>query len=161
MPAMRTRRFGARGPDVPVIGFGTWNMEQDDRRSAIAAIRRALDLGMVHVDTAELYGSGQVERIVGEAIAGRRDQVFLVSKVLPRNASYAGTIKACEASLGRLGTDHLDAYLLHWREDKPLAETFRAFEALREQGKIRAWGVSNFDDADLDESLALLGARQR
>ncbi|TMQ10046.1 MAG: aldo/keto reductase [Deltaproteobacteria bacterium] len=157
---MRMRAFGAGGPQVPVIGIGTWNMEDDDRRSAIAAIRRALDLGMVHVDTAELYGAGRVERLVGEAIAGRRDQVFLVSKVLPRNASYAGTIKACEASLARLGTDHLDAYLLHWREDKPLAETFRAFETLRAQGKIRAWGVSNFDHADLAESLALLAGQR-
>lgn len=154
---MRARRFGASGPDVPVIGIGTWNMEHDDRRSAIAAIRRALDLGMVHVDTAELYGAGQVERMVGEAIAGRRDQVFLVSKVLPRNATYAGTLEACEASLRRLGTDHLDAYLLHWREDGPLDETFRAFETLVAQGKIRRWGVSNFDDADLAEALALVG----
>src|SRR6185369_15015609 len=127
---MEKRRFGPLDVEVPVIGIGTWNMELDDRGAAIAAIRRALDLGMVHVDTAELYGSGQVERMVGEAIAGRRDQVFLVSKVLPRNATYAGTIKACEASLRRLGTDHLDAYLLHWREDTPLAETFHAFEAL-------------------------------
>lgn len=140
-----------------MIGIGTWNMEQDDRRSAIAAIRRALELGMVHVDTAELYGAGRVEQMVGEAIAGRRDHVFLVSKVLPRNASYAGTIRACEASLQRLGTDRLDGYLLHWREDLPLAETFRAFEALREQGKILRWGVSNFDDTDLDEALAIVG----
>src|SRR5215510_7523601 len=117
---MRTRRFGAAGPEVPVIGIGTWNMERDDRSSAIAAIRRALELGMVHVDTAEMYGSGQVERLVGEAIAGRRDQVFLVSKVLPSNASRAGTIQACEASLRRLGTDRLDSYLLHWRGDRPL-----------------------------------------
>src|ERR1041385_9040936 len=96
---MRTRRFGASGPEIPVIGIGTWNMERDDKKAAIAAIRRAIDLGMIHVDTAELYGSGQVERMVAEAIAGRRDQVFLVSKVLPKNATYAGTIKACEASL--------------------------------------------------------------
>jgi diketogulonate reductase-like aldo/keto reductase len=154
---MRTRRFGASGPEIPVIGIGTWNMERDDKKAAIAAIRRALDLGMVHVDTAEMYGAGKVERMVGEAIAGRRDQVFLVSKVLPRNATYAGTIKACEASLRRLGTDHLDAYLLHWRDDTPLAETFRAFEALVAQGKIRRWGVSNFDDQDLAEALALVG----
>ena len=159
MPAMRARRFGP-GPDVPVIGIGTWNMELDDRGAAIAAIRRALDLGMVHVDTAELYGAGVVERMVGEAIAGRRDQVFLVSKVLPRHASYAGTIKACEASLERLGTDHLDAYLLHWREELPLAEAFRAFDELVRQGKIRRWGVSNFDDADLEEALALVGPRR-
>jgi diketogulonate reductase-like aldo/keto reductase len=154
---MRGRPFGPTRASVPVIGIGTWNMERDDRKGAIAAIRRAIELGMVHVDTAELYGSGKVESLVGEAIAGLRDQIFLVSKVLPRNASYAGTLRACEASLERLGTDHLDGYLLHWREDLPLAETFRAFEALREQGKIRAWGVSNFDDSDLAEALAIVG----
>lgn len=155
---MRTRPFGPTGSAIPVFGIGTWNMERDDRSASIAAIRRAIELGMVHVDTAELYGDGKVETTVGEAIAGLRDRVFLVSKVLPRNASYAGTVKACEASLRRLGTDHLDAYLLHWREDLPLADTFRAFETLREQGKIRAWGVSNFDDADLAEAHALVGA---
>ncbi|HEX3474085.1 MAG TPA: aldo/keto reductase [Kofleriaceae bacterium] len=157
---MHARRFGSAGPEVPVFGIGTWNMEHDDRGAAIAAIRRALDLGMVHVDTAELYGSGKVERMVGEAIAGRRDQVFLVSKVVPRHATHAGTIQACEASLARLGTDHLDAYLLHWREELPLAETFRAFDDLVRQGKIRRWGVSNFDDADLAEALALVGPRR-
>jgi diketogulonate reductase-like aldo/keto reductase len=154
---MRGRQFGPTGGSVPVIGIGTWNMEQDDPSSAIAAIRRAVELGMVHVDTAEMYGSGAVETLVGEAIAGVRDRVFLVSKVLPRHASYAQTLRACEASLERLGTDHLDAYLLHWREDQPLAETFRAFETLREQGKIGAWGVSNFDDDDLREALAIAG----
>ncbi|HSR99927.1 MAG TPA: aldo/keto reductase, partial [Kofleriaceae bacterium] len=154
---MRGRPFGTTGSSVPVIGIGTWNLEQDDPSSAIAAIRRAVELGMVHVDTAEMYGSGAVETLVGEAIAGVRDRVFLVSKVLPRHASYAQTLRACEASLERLGTDHLDAYLLHWREDQPLAETFRAFETLREQGKIRAWGVSNFDDDDLREALAIAG----
>jgi diketogulonate reductase-like aldo/keto reductase len=142
---------------VPVIGIGTWNMEGDDRKGAIAAIRRAIEIGMVHVDTAELYGSGKVESLVGEAIKGVRDQIYLVSKVLPRNASYAGTLRACEASLARLGTDHLDCYLLHWRESLPLADTFRAFETLCEQGKIRAWGVSNFDDDDLAEALAIAG----
>jgi diketogulonate reductase-like aldo/keto reductase len=154
---MRGRQFGPTGGNVPVFGIGTWNMEQDDPSSAIAAIRRAVELGMVHVDTAEMYGSGAVETLVGEAIAGVRDRVFLVSKVLPRHASYAQTLRACEASLERLGTDHLDAYLLHWREDQPLAETFRAFETLREQGKIRAWGVSNFDDDDLREAHAIAG----
>src|SRR5689334_7619458 len=154
---MRGRQFGTTGGSVPVIGIGTWNMEQDDPSSAIAAIRRAVELGMVHVDTAEMYGSGAVETLVGEAIAGVRDRVFLVSKVLPRHASYAQTLRTCEARLERLGTDHLDAYLLHWREDQPLAETFRAFETLREQGKIRAWGVSNFDDDDLREALAIAG----
>src|SRR5277367_5582045 len=107
---------------------------------------------MTHVDTAEMYGSGRVESIVGQAIAGRRDGVFLVSKVLPGNATYEGTLRACEQSLERLGTDRLDLYLLHWRGDLPLAETFRAFEQLKQQGKIRAWGVSNFDDADLEDA---------
>ncbi len=155
---MRVRSFGPTGSSIPVFGIGTWNMERDDRAGAIAAIRRAVALGMVHVDTAELYGSGSVETLVGEAIAGLRDRIYLVSKVLPRNASRAGTLRACEASLRRLRTDHLDCYLLHWREDLPLAETFRAFETLREQGKIRAWGVSNFDDDDLAEAYQLVGA---
>jgi diketogulonate reductase-like aldo/keto reductase len=154
---MRVRPLGSAGLSIPVLGIGTWNMERDDRPGAIAAIRRAIALDMVHVDTAELYGSGTVETLVGEATAGLRDQIFLVSKVLPQNASYAGTLRACEASLRRLGTDHLDCYLLHWREELPLAETFRAFETLREQGKIRAWGVSNFDDDDLAEAEALVG----
>ena len=149
---MQTRPFGPLRIEVPVIGLGTWHLEHDERAHAIAAIHRAIALGMTHIDTAEMYGSGQVEALVGEALAGRRDQVFLVSKVLPRHASYEGTLRACEGSLRRLGTDHLDLYLLHWREDEPLAETFRAFEKLREQGKIRAWGVSNFDDGDLDEA---------
>ncbi|HEU0030888.1 MAG TPA: aldo/keto reductase [Kofleriaceae bacterium] len=154
---MQTRPFGPLPIQVPVLGIGTWNMERDDRAQAIAAIRRALELGMTHVDTAEMYGSGKVEQLVGEAIAGQRDRVFLVSKVLPRNATYDGTIRACEASLRRLGTDRLDVYLLHWREDLPLEPTFRAFEALQQQGKIRAFGVSNFDDADLDEAEQLVG----
>jgi diketogulonate reductase-like aldo/keto reductase len=154
---MRVRQLGSAGSSVPVLGIGTWNMERDDRKSAVLAIRRGIELGMVHVDTAELYGSGKVEVLVGEAISGQRDRVFLASKVLPRNASYAGTLKACDASLRRLGTDHLDCYLLHWRDDTPLAETFRAFEKLREQGKILAWGVSNFDDDDLAEAYQLVG----
>lgn len=148
---MRTRPFGPLGISVPAIGLGTWNMERDDRRAAIAAIHRALDLGMTHVDTAEMYGSGEVETLVGEALAGRRDRVFLVTKVLPQHATYAGTIRACEASLKRLRTDHVDLYLLHWREDLPLAATVRAFEELKAQGKIKAWGVSNFDDRELAE----------
>lgn len=154
---MQARPFGPTGSSVPVLGIGTWNMEGDDRGAAIAAIRRAIELGMVHVDTAEMYGSGTVETMVGEALSGLRDRVYLVSKVLPRNASHAGTLRACEASLRRLRTDHLDCYLLHWREDRPLDETFRAFEELCEQGKIRSWGVSNFDDADLAEAHALVG----
>jgi diketogulonate reductase-like aldo/keto reductase len=154
---MQLRQLGSQGPAVPVFGIGTWNMELDDRRAAIAAIRRAIELGLTHVDTAEMYGRGEVETLVGEAIAGQRDRVFLVSKLLPNHATYAGTLRACEASLRRLGTDHLDGYLLHWRDQLPLAETFRAFEALRDQGKIRAWGVSNFDDADLDEAFRIAG----
>jgi diketogulonate reductase-like aldo/keto reductase len=140
-----------------VIGIGTWQMERDDPKQAVAAIRRALELGMTHVDTAELYGHGRVEELVAEAITGQRDHVFLASKVLPNNASYAGTLRACEASLQRLRTDHLDLYMLHWRGDHPLEETFRAFEELQTQGKIRAYGVSNFDDEDLAEALGIVG----
>jgi diketogulonate reductase-like aldo/keto reductase len=147
---MQTRPFGTLG-EVPVIGLGTWMMERDDRSAAIDAIRRATEIGMTHIDTAEMYGSGEVERMVGEAIHRLRDRVFLVSKVLPQNASYDGTLRACEGSLRRLDTDRLDVYLLHWRGRHPLADTVRAFEKLRDQGKIRAWGVSNFDDTDLAE----------
>lgn len=157
MRPMRTQRFGSLSVEVPVIGIGTWNMERDDPKQAVAAIRRALELGMTHVDTAELYGSGKVEELVGRAIEGQRDRIFLTSKVLPKHGAYDTTLRACETSLRKLGTDHLDLYLLHWRGDVPLAETFRAFETLREQGKIAAWGVSNFDDADLDEALAAAG----
>lgn len=154
---MTSNLFGATGPAVPPIGQGTWNIELSDRPEAVAALRRGLDLGLSHIDTAEMYGSGRSEEIVGEAIEGRRDAVFLVSKVLPHNASRKGAIAACEASLRRLGTDRLDCYLLHWRGSHPLAETFAAFETLREQGKILSWGVSNFDVGDLEEALAVAG----
>src|SRR5262245_8641639 len=154
---MRTHRLGPLSVEVPVIGLGTWKMEGDDEAQAIAAVRKAVDVGMTHVDTAEMYGSGRVEEILGKALVGARDRVFLVSKVLPRNASYAATLRACERSLRRLGTDHLDLYLLHWRGDHPLEETFRAFDDLVAKGKIRAWGVSNFDVDDLEEALALVG----
>jgi diketogulonate reductase-like aldo/keto reductase len=153
---MDFRSFGRAGR-VPVIGQGTWKMERDDRAGAIAALRRGLDLGLTHVDTAELYGSGDVETLVGEAIAGRRDEVFLVSKVVPEHASYEGTLRACEKSLRRLRTDRLDCYLLHWPGRHPLADTIRAFEELERQGKIRSWGVSNFDVGDLDEALSIAG----
>jgi diketogulonate reductase-like aldo/keto reductase len=139
------------------IGIGTWNMERDDAKGAIAAIQRSIDEGANHVDTAELYGNGRVEELVARAIAGRRDRVFLVSKVLPQNASRGGTVRACENSLRRLGTDHLDVYLLHWRDGERLEEAIAAFEELRAAGKIRAWGVSNFDARDLDEALAIAG----
>jgi len=132
-------------------------MERDDRTRAIAALRKGLDLGMIHVDTAELYGGGDVETLVGEAIAGRRDEVFLVSKVLPEHATYEGTLRACETSLRRLRTDRLDSYLLHWPGPHPLAETIRAFERLERDGKIRSWGVSNFDVEELEEALAIAG----
>lgn len=149
--------FGKAGATVPRIGQGTWNIERAPREEAVAALRRGLDLGLSHIDTAEMYGDGRAEEITGEAIAGRRDEVFLVSKVLPHNASKAGTRRACEQSLRRLGTDRLDCYLLHWRGSYPLAETFAAFEDLRAEGKILSWGVSNFDVADLDEALTLAG----
>ncbi len=154
---MKTRQFGHRGPAVPVIGQGTWNMEQDDRREVGRALRRGLDLGMTHLDTAEMYGAGVVERIVGEAIAGRRNEVFLASKVLPEHASYKGTLQACESSLKRLGTDYLDLYLLHWAGRHPLSETIRAFEQLVSDGKIRMYGVSNFDAREVEEAVRLAG----
>ncbi|HEX7183702.1 MAG TPA: aldo/keto reductase [Thermoanaerobaculia bacterium] len=154
---MRYRTFGSTGAQVSVIGQGTWNMEKDDRRSAIEALQRGLDAGMNHVDTAELYGYGKVEDLVGEAIAGRRDEVFLISKVLPQNASRRGTIEACERSLRHLRTDRLDCYLLHWDGPHPLADTIAAFEELREAGKIRSWGVSNFDEDQVAEAVSIAG----
>ncbi|WP_019172692.1 aldo/keto reductase [Pseudaminobacter salicylatoxidans] len=152
---MQQRRFGRTDRAVSVIGQGTWYIDEGDRRAAIEALRRGIDLGLGHIDTAEMYGDAEL--VVAEAIAGRRDEVFVVSKVLPSNASYAGTLAACERSLKRLGTDRLDCYLLHWRGRYPLEETFRAFEDLREAGKILSWGVSNFDVDDLDEALAVAG----
>jgi diketogulonate reductase-like aldo/keto reductase len=142
---------------VATIGQGTWQMERDDRKAAIVALQRGMDLGLWHIDTAELYGSGRVETLVAEAIRGRRDRVFLASKVMPSNASRAGTIAACEQSLQRLGCEYLDLYMLHWPGEHPLAETFRAFEELAQSGKIRRYGVSNFDVDELDEALALCG----
>jgi diketogulonate reductase-like aldo/keto reductase len=151
------RAFGKGGPAVSRIGQGTWNIERAPRSEAIAALRRGLDLGLSHIDTAEMYGDGRAEEITGEALAGRRDEIFLVSKVLPHNASKAGTRRACEQSLRRLRTDRLDCYLLHWRGSYPLAETFAAFEDLEAEGKILSWGVSNFDAADLGEALRVAG----
>ncbi|MNJ87808.1 putative oxidoreductase [compost metagenome] len=141
------------GTAVPVLGQGTWYMGDEAHRRAdeIASLRLGLDLGMTLIDTAEMYGDGASEKLVGEAIAGRRDEVFLVSKVLPSNASRSGTIAACERSLRRLGTDCIDLYLLHWRGRTPFAETIAAFEALQDAGKIRHWGVSNMDVDDMRE----------
>ncbi len=149
---MKTVRLPT-GEEVPALGLGTWMMGDDTRKreEEIAALRRGMDLGLTLIDTAEMYGEGASERLVGEAVAGRRDEVFLVSKVYPHNASRQGTIEACERSLKRLGTDRLDLYLLHWRGQYPLAETVAAFEALKAAGKIRHWGVSNLDAADMRE----------
>jgi diketogulonate reductase-like aldo/keto reductase len=152
---MRLQSFGNTGGEVSVIGQGTWYIDRGNRKSAIAALRRGIDLGMTHIDTAEMYGDAEL--VVAEAIAGRRDDIFLVSKVLPGNASRRGTIVACERSLARLKTDRLDCYLLHWRGAYPLAETVAAFEELVSAGKIRSWGVSNFDADDLGEMLAVAG----
>jgi diketogulonate reductase-like aldo/keto reductase len=152
---MRFRQFGNSGPQVPVIGQGTWYIDSGDRKRAVAALRLGIDLGMTHIDTAEMYGDAEL--VVAEAIAGQRDDIFLVSKVLPSNASRRGTITACERSLARLKTDRLDCYLLHWRGSYPLAETVAAFEQLVSAGKIRSWGVSNFDTDDLSELLAVAG----
>ena len=148
---MRTLELA--GTQVPVIGQGTWRMgeNRDRRKGEVAALREGLERGLRLIDTAEMYGEGGAEEVVGEAISGKRDQVFLVSKVYPHNASRSGVAAACERSLRRLGSEHIDLYLLHWRGRYPLDETVEAFERLREQGKIGRWGVSNFDLDDLQE----------
>jgi diketogulonate reductase-like aldo/keto reductase len=155
---MRTVLLTA-GEGVPALGQGTWSMGQHRRRRGeeIAALRLGLDLGMTLIDTAEMYAEGGAEQVVGEAIAGRRDEVFLVSKVLPQNATRRGTVAACHASLARLGTERLDLYLLHWRERVPLSETLEAFQTLVRSGDIRYWGVSNFDTEDMEELVKLTG----
>ncbi len=155
---MERHQFGPTGREVAIVGQGTWQIDERDRAAAVAALRRGLDLGMTHIDTAEMYGDAEL--VIAEAIAGRRDDVFLVSKVLPGNASGRGTITACERSLSRLKTDRLDCYLLHWRGHYPLADTIAAFDRLRREGKILAWGVSNFDTDDLDEVLEIAGEGQ-
>jgi diketogulonate reductase-like aldo/keto reductase len=157
---MWTRKLGCTGAQVPVIGQGTWMIEGDaaKERRAIDALRLGLDLGMSHIDTAEMYGNGRAEELVGEAIAGRREQVFLASKVLPQNASYDGTIAACERSLRRLRTTWLDLYMLHWPGNHPIRETMRAMEKLVTAGKIRYIGVSNFDVDELQEAGSALNS---
>ena len=141
------------GEQVPALGLGTWKMGvgEPDEAGQIEALKTGLDLGLTLIDTAEMYGNGRSESLVGKAIAGRRDEVFLVSKVLPQNAGRRDAIAACERSLRHLGTDRIDLYLLHWRGNVPLAETVAAFEALKTDGKIRHWGVSNFDLSDLSD----------
>lgn len=145
------------GETIPVLGQGTWKMGEDRRRRAdeVAALKLGLDLGITLIDTAEMYASGGAEEVVAEAIAGRRDETFLVSKVLPSNASRAGVKRACENSLKRLATDRIDLYLLHWPGSVPLVETVEAFEALKAEGKIRHWGVSNFDTDEMEELVGL------
>ena len=150
-----SRTFGTTRRPVAPVGQGTWRIEEA-AADAAAALRRGLDLGLTHIDTAEMYGSGAAESLVAKAIAGRRDEVFLVSKVLPTNASKRRTLDACEKSLARLQTDRLDSYLLHWRGSHPLEETIAAFDQLLRDGKILSWGVSNFDAADLEETLAAI-----
>ncbi|HEY2277556.1 MAG TPA: aldo/keto reductase [Streptosporangiaceae bacterium] len=155
---MRTVKLPS-GERIPVLGQGTWHLAEVAARrdTEILALRRGLDLGMTVVDTAEMYADGEAEKLVGEAIAGRRDEVFLVSKVLPQHATARGTVTACEGSLRRLGTDRIDLYLLHWRGRVPLADTIEAFGGLQQAGLIRYWGVSNFDGPDMKELTALPG----
>ncbi|MCF1433220.1 aldo/keto reductase [Agrobacterium vitis] len=145
------------GRIVPALGLGTWMMGENAaaEKDEIAAVNHALDLGMTVIDTAEKYGDGSTEQIIGRALKTRRNETYLVSKVAPWNASREGTMSACEGSLKRLGTDCLDLYLLHWRGEHPLTDTVEAFETLKNQGKIKAWGVSNFDVADMEELFAV------
>lgn len=158
MTAIRTIKLPS-GSDVPVLGQGTWYMGEDARRrnEEAAALKLGIDLGMTLIDTAEMYAQGGAEAVVGQALEGRRDSVFLVSKVLPSNASRSGTIRACEQSLRRMRTDSIDLYLLHWRGGYALDETIAGFETLIESGKIRSWGVSNFDVGDMEELYAAGG----
>jgi len=159
---MTLERLAVDGKRIPSIGQGTWFMGERPQEQAdeIRALQQGLDLGMTLIDTAEMYADGGAERVVGRAIAGRRDEVFLVSKVYPHRAGRRSAIQACEESLRRLATDHLDLYLLHWPGSIPLAETLEAFERLRAQGKIRRWGVSNFDTPLLRELWKLTGGAQ-
>jgi diketogulonate reductase-like aldo/keto reductase len=156
---VRTQPFGSTGVNVAVVGQGTWNVPESGagRKAARYAIRRGIELGMTHLDTAEMYGAGRVEEVVGEAIAGiPRERLFITTKVLPSNASYRGTLAAAEASLRRLRCDYVDCYLLHWPGTHPLRETMRAFERLVEQEKARCIGVSNFDTAAMIEAASYL-----
>ena len=154
---MRFRKFGHTNLDVSVIGQGTWNLETYDRSLAIQAFHRGMELGMTHIDTAYDYGNGAAEEFVGEALADRRQQAFLVSKVLPAVADRNGTIAACEGSLKRLKTDYLDCFLLHWWENNPLEETLEAFVALQESGKIRSFGLSNLSLDELKQAVQMVG----
>ncbi len=158
---MRTLKL-LSGQTIPVLGMGTWQMGErsHDFATEVAALRHGLDLGLSLIDTAEMYGEGGAEKVVAQAIANRRAEVFLVSKVYPHNASKRGAIAACERTLKRLNTDYLDLYLLHWRGSVPLAETLEAFQTLQQAGKIRSYGVSNFDVEDMEESARLKGGNE-
>jgi diketogulonate reductase-like aldo/keto reductase len=155
---MHNKVFGPTKKAVSLVGQGTWQMEKNDRATCVKALQHGIELGMTHIDTAELYGAGQVEELVAEAIKEHRGKVFLASKVKPQNASRAKTIESCEKSLRRLKTDRLDLYMLHWQGKHPLQETIAGFEALREQGKILAYGVSNFDVPALTEFISMVGS---
>jgi len=154
--AVRTLKLPS-GQLIPILGMGTWQMGENarNRQSEIDALRHGLDLGLTLIDTAEMYGEGGAEEVIADAIASRRAEVFLVSKVYPHNASKRGTITACERSLQRLKTDYLDLYLLHWRGSVPLVETLEALQTLQQSGKIRSYGVSNFDAEDMEEAIGL------
>ena len=160
-PKVRTTQLPSGRP-IPVLGQGTWRMGEDSsrRQSEVAALRYGLDLGMNLIDTAEMYGEGGAEEVVAEVIVDRREEVFVVSKVYPHNATRRGAIEACERSLRRMKTDYIDLYLLHWRGDVPLAETVEAFQKLKETGKIREHSVSNFDVSDMEEWMALPGGAE-
>ncbi|MEE2902420.1 MAG: aldo/keto reductase [Myxococcota bacterium] len=154
---MEKQIFGATDIEVARIGQGTWNLEKSNLKQVKEAVHHGIDLGMTHIDTAEMYGNGAVERVLGQVLRGIREKVFLVSKVLPKNATYEGTIQACESSLRRMGTDHLDCYLLHWHEEHPLEGTLQAFEKLLSDGKIKSFGVSNFSVAELQTAIDIVG----
>jgi diketogulonate reductase-like aldo/keto reductase len=160
-PTIRTVSL-PNGTTMPALGMGTWYLGEQPARhdTELAALRTGIEIGLTLIDTAEMYGEGAAEELVGQAVAGRRDDIYLVSKVLPHHATRQGTVQACQASLRRLGTDHLDMYLLHWQGRVPLAETVQGFEELVQAGLIGCWGVSNFDAPDLDRLVSVPGGDQ-
>jgi diketogulonate reductase-like aldo/keto reductase len=160
-PTIRTVPL-PNGTTMPALGMGTWYLGEQPARhdTELAALRTGIEIGLTLIDTAEMYGEGAAEELVGQAVAGRRDDIYLVSKVLPHHATRQGTVQACRASLRRLGTDHLDMYLLHWQGRVPLAETVQGFEELVQAGLIGCWGVSNFDAPDLDRLVSVPGGDQ-